>query len=209
MKSGWKATREAQRFVFLAAIVLVVHHDVTADDNKTDYISVKAADIHSGRAKIIGLLGRPMGEVVTIHVERYAPAGFPKASNPRYRVTRIDGKAVDPPIEFEPYWLSAVTQDGRSAAKEKVRWDWKAYYGGKLRPPRILAGELWEVEGVEACRTHISVAQWDERGPIVQEAPGPGAAGFDMTFEFFAARRISGRNQSPTSPEQTPSAKPQ
>ncbi len=180
------------------AVLLFCAAPSTAEDATATATAVLAEDIYAGRAKIIGFLGQPLGEVMTIRVEIVAPIKTAKATSPHFRITHRNGVELDPPLEMEPFWLTPVSREGRSGTTDKDRWDWKAHWGGKVSSPKWAAGDVWEMRGVEACQTHVPIAVWDERGPFVQEPPGPGAAGFFTTFEYFAMRRLArGKESSP------------
>src|SRR4051794_19471389 len=75
---------------------------------------VSARDLHSGRAKIIGYLGRPLGELITVRGFWYAPNKLAKDSSPIYRITRINGHALKQPIDLTHYRVRAVSLAGRS-----------------------------------------------------------------------------------------------
>jgi hypothetical protein len=163
----------------------------TFGDDKERAMQVEASDRHSGRAKIIGYLGRPLGEVVSVRGTWYAPKADAKISSPIYRISHINGKPVAHPIDLTHYRVRPVHKVGRSGRDDKERWDWKAHWGGKAAPPDFKAGEVWEFAGVEACSMKVPVGVWDERGPIVAGAPDIGADGFLATFEFIRARRLN------------------
>jgi hypothetical protein len=163
---------------------------LSADQAKRAMPSVKAEDLHAGRAQIIGYLGRPLGEVVTVRGVWYASPVTAKPQDLIYRVTHINGKAVVPPVELTNYRVGPANMEGRSGRQDKDRWDWVAYWDGKLKAPDFKAGETWEFAGVESCSMRVPVYVWDERGPIMASPPDIGKHGFLDSFDFIRARRI-------------------
>jgi hypothetical protein len=150
---------------------------------------VKATDLHAGRATIIGYLGRPLGEVVTIRGSWHAPPKLAKDPAPIFLVTHLNGKPITPPLEFTHARVRAVHDGGRSGQDDDDRWEWKAAFGGKLPPPEFRPGESWELAGGEEFSTKAPVAVWDERPVAVSRDFG--ANGFLATFDFMRARRIT------------------
>ncbi|MBI2825761.1 MAG: hypothetical protein HYX69_13835 [Planctomycetia bacterium] len=112
---------------------------------------VRAADLHAGRAKIIGYLGRPLGEVVTVRGFGYERDD---AKEPLvYRVTHVNGRLIAPSIDLTHYRVRPAHMDGRSGREDKDRWDWKASWKGDLKAPDFKVGEHWEFAGIENCVT--------------------------------------------------------
>jgi hypothetical protein len=82
------------------------------------------------RVQIVGLLGYPLGELVTIRgtwvQPRWLPGQPPKDNTPSFSVTSVNGKLLKTPVDF--YFFS-----GARGAAEIPRWE----------------GTVWEVRGCE------------------------------------------------------------
>ena len=138
----------------------------TGSDPKPEPRMVHYSDIPE-RVQIIGKLGQPLGQLVTVH-GRWT-AFLSKPSSPIFIVNRVNGRPLDPPAEFEdvePVWKEADAD----FTKKTV-------------------GEEWELRGVETGGfVGFSDKVWQELGqPTMQRPP----RGFLTRFCYVKAERIS------------------
>ena len=162
---------------------------------------IMAADLAVGRATIIGYLGHPLGEVVTIRGTLRTPPKDAKISAPAFQVTHVDGKPVASPLELTHYRVRPVNHGGRSGQSDKEGWDWKAAFNGELPPPDSKPERRGRLAGVENFSTTVRPAFWEEGGTIV-EPPDDGGDGFRPPSISFWRCRIpaaSGATQKPPS----------
>jgi hypothetical protein len=125
------------------------------------------------RAEIIGKLGLPLGELVTVHGGWTAPPPQ-KAALPVFVVDRVNGRPLDPRGEFDDMEPVDPTLRDDEFAKREV-------------------GEGWELRGVETGGfVGFSEEVMASTGlPPMQ--PGPhGSLSFQTSFRYVKARRIPG-----------------
>jgi hypothetical protein len=152
----------------LASCLLVQLASIsTGSDQKPEPRMVHYNDIPE-RVQIIGKLGQPLGQLVTVRGRWTAP--FPsKPAAPVFMVNQVNGRPLDPPAEFddvEPVW-------GKDAEFTKKT-----------------VGEEWELRGVETGGfVGFSDKVWEELGqPPMQRPP----RGFLTRFCYVKAKRVSG-----------------
>ena len=119
------------------------------------------------RVQIIGKLGQPLGQLVTVRGKWTWPFPSKPAELPVFMVNQVNARPLDPPAEFDdvqPVW-------GKDAefAKKTV-------------------GEEWELRGVETGGfVGFSDKVWEELGqPPMQRPP----RGFLTRFCYVKAKRI-------------------
>jgi hypothetical protein len=155
---------------------------------------IRASDI-GDRVLIIGLLGHPLGEVVTIQGEWLFPE-VPEGTLPgkdhqlELVITLVNGKRLDKPPRFSSSMVSPII-------------------GGRVQDIPRRAGDVWEVRGIESGRYRGIPA--DILGELY---PHPMAAIPQMTHSFgyytefyFSSCRIIRRSQggkasNPPAPDQ-------
>jgi hypothetical protein len=138
-----------------------------AGDRKREPIMMHYTDI-PGRLQIVGKLGQPLGQLVTVRGRWTAP--FPsKPASPVFMVNQVDGRPLDPPAEFD---------------------DVGAVWGKAVEFTRKSIGEEWEARGVETGGfVGFSDQVWEELGqPPMQRPP----RGFLTRFCYVKAKRIPG-----------------
>jgi len=140
----------------------------TACDQKREPIMVHYSDIPK-RVQIIGKLGRPLGELVTVRGKWTAPSLAKPGLPTIFMVNQVNGRFLDPPAEFddvEPVW-----EKDAEFTKETV-------------------GEEWELRGVETGGfVGFSDKVWAELGQQ-QPADRP-PRGFLTRFCYVKAKRVS------------------
>jgi hypothetical protein len=139
-----------------------------ASDQKREPGMVHYSDI-PGRVQIIGKLGQPLGQLVTVRGRWTAP--FP--SKPGLRVVlmvnQVNSRPLDPPAEFDDV--------------EPVRGK-----GGEITKRAV--GEEWELRGVETGGfVGFSDKVWEELGQPPASRP---PRGFLTRFCYVKAKRVSG-----------------
>jgi hypothetical protein len=154
----------------LAAVCLLVHlaSISTGSDQKPEPRAVHYGDIPE-RVQIIGKLGQPLGQLVTVRGRWTATFPSKPAELPVFVVSQVNGHPLDPPAEFdnvEPAW----GKDTEFAKK--------------------MAEEEWELRGVETGGfVGFSDRVWEELGqPPIQRPP----RGFLVRFCYVKAKRVSG-----------------
>jgi hypothetical protein len=117
------------------------------------------------RVQIVGKLGHPLGELVT--VRGWWTTLLLKPKPPVFVVDQVNGKRIDPPAEFDRVQPVSEGSDG----------------------PVHAVGEEWELRGVETGGfIGFGKNVYDELGePATQKSPG----GFFTRFCFVRATRVS------------------
>ena len=90
---------------------------------------VLAADIGT-RVQIIGRLGYPSGEMVTVQGSWVAPKGLPKDDSPSFIVTMVNGKRLAKPVAF-------------------LRGDFGPSLHGQDHEIPEVVGQVWNLRGCE------------------------------------------------------------
>jgi hypothetical protein len=119
------------------------------------------------RVQIIGKLGLPLGQLVTVHGQWQPPASAVKPSGPEFVVDTINGKSLSPPAVFEEV--------------EQV--------SGPNNNVKPIVGDEWELRGVEKGEfIGFSGEVWTEVGHFANH----GESGFQTKFCFIKARQLNG-----------------
>jgi hypothetical protein len=160
------------KLVALASIValgaIAVFPVAVASDE--DVRTVDYRDIPD-RVKILGKLRHPLGELVTIRGQWIHIEG-PKPSGNVFLVSHVDGRALDPPVEFSD--VAPIAGSGS----------------------RIKRGEFWEYRGVEKGEfvgfSAEVQAEVDRKFPKRYVAsPAPGGGQFFTSFYYVTAARLA------------------
>jgi hypothetical protein len=139
----------------------------TAKDKERTMGTVHYSDIPE-RVQIVGRLGLPLGQLVTVRGKWIMP--FPsKPASPTFIIDYVDGRLLNPPAEF--------------GEVEPVE-------GGGGEISKRIIGEEWEIRGVETGGfVGFSDQVWAELGqPPAQRPP----RGFLTRFCYLTVKRITG-----------------
>jgi hypothetical protein len=139
----------------------------TAENQTHELQALHYSDI-PGKVQIIGKLGVPLGELVTVRGRWTAP--FPsKPTFAVFMVNEVNGRPLDPPTKFDE--VEPVFGKDEEVTKRAV-------------------GEEWELRGVETGGfVGFSDKVWEELG---QPSAGRPPRGFLTRFCYVKARRVSG-----------------
>ncbi len=131
-------------------------------------LQVRAQDIGK-KVRIIGRLGKPMGERLKVKGEWREPSEVTKPNGLHFLVTHVDGTELAEPVEF-PEDLVDVKLLGDS----NLSWiKWK-----KKQP---VAGEVWEFRGYELGQfryVNLGWLEYEIRGGMPPQAPNWGNDSF-------------------------------
>lgn len=173
----------------IACTGMIVHalsangpRDSWGQDNRVKEI---AASEVGKSVQIIGRLGRPLGQLVTI---RGQWRDVRAKHDTEFIVESIDGNKTARAIEFVDWDVSPVlSRNGKATGKSTDKWEWKFDWHGPLPSPIEADGEVWELIGVETGGfMDYTEEAWKEIG-----ARGAGRGyGFLTRFEYIAMRRI-------------------
>jgi hypothetical protein len=97
-------------------MVLLTLGTVTDGDQKREPRTVHYSDI-PGRVQIIGKLGQPVGQPVTVRARWTAPRPS-KPALPVFMVNQVNGRPLDPPAQFDD--VEAVWGKGEEVTKRAV-----------------------------------------------------------------------------------------
>jgi hypothetical protein len=174
-------------------VVLKTARRTSAEDSPRPQ-QIRVSDIRAGRVTLIGELGKPVGESVTIRGVWARPSGDPprKDSSPFFKVTHIDGNILTTPIEIGGSYLEPVCQEGISGSVDNIAWSWRATANGRLKPPKMVVGESWEMVGFETAKSYTPLYSWIEGLQVPGHTPPPN---FGTTFNYNRARLISPAKQ--------------
>jgi hypothetical protein len=140
----------------------------TASDQKQEPGMVHYSDIPR-RVQIIGKLGQPLGQLVTVRGRWTAPFPSKPGLPVVLMVNQVNSRPLDPPAEFDDV--------------EPVRGK-----GGEITKRAV--GEEWELRGVETGGfVGFSDKVWEE----LEEPPASRPPrGFLTRFSYVKAKRVSG-----------------
>jgi hypothetical protein len=151
-------------YVLLPFMLLAM---VGAEEPKLEVRMINYQDLLE-RVRIIGKLGRPLGELVTVR-GKWTAVEREKPTLPIFIIYQLNGKPLNPPAEFEH--IESVTNSDQGMTRT--------------------AGEVWELHGAETGGFEgFSEDVWKEVPGYKVSAHTPG--GFITRFYFARARRISG-----------------
>jgi hypothetical protein len=144
-----------------------------AGDSKREPEMVHYSDIPE-RVQIIGKLGQPLGQLVTVR-GRWAVPNPSKPASPDFVIDEVNGRLLDPPVKF-----SADFHGLEPVGKKDAEFT-------------IKVGEEWELRGVETGGfVGFSQEVWreirEESGEHVAQTP---PQGFLTRFCYVKAKRIS------------------
>lgn len=105
------------------------------------------------KVAIIGHLGRPLHTMMTVRGVWHFPARVEKDNSLRFRVTHIDGQALERPVTFHGdlvhEWSRASRKQSKTKRSEGDTWEMLAYESGHF--DNIPAGWHealgWQIEG--------------------------------------------------------------
>lgn len=158
-------SRDSTRLAAVGLLVLLASI-LIAGDQKREPRKVQYSDIPE-RVQIIGKLGQPLGQLVSVR-GRWT-AFLAKPSPPAFMVNQLNGRLLDPPAEFDDV---------------EPAWEKDAEFAERT------VGEEWELRGVETGGfVGFSDQVWKEVGlPPSQHPP----RGFLTRFCYLKAKRVSG-----------------
>lgn len=99
-------------------------------DSEPPMKTVLASDI-GRRVQIIGLLGHPLGKLITIRGSWTFPREFLKDMEPKFTITSVNGNKLTKPVDFRHGDFHCLAEE---------------------IPEREGEGEVWEVRGCESGR---------------------------------------------------------
>ena len=169
-----------QKPILIAVLCsLVVHSTLGAEpvrpstsEREIPMNSVLASDLFKNVA-IVGSLGVPLWKVTTVRGKWHDPGVLVKDQSLIFRVTDIDGRHVETPIEFRR--VKPFSEHGLTVTElDGIKWDWRATREGNEKSPRLpTADETWELvvfetgrivgfpkEGWEVLRPASSGPEW-------------------------------------------------
>lgn len=159
--------RNCMRLVVVCLWGLIASISIAADQ-KPKTRSVHYSDM-PGRVRIMGKLGRPLGQLVTVR-GRWRAQDESKPGQPAvFVVEQVGGRLLDPPAEFTD--VEVVWKEDAAFEKKTV-------------------GEEWELRGVETGGfVGFGDEVWEEVGMQAMSHP---PRGFLTRFCYVKARRVSG-----------------
>jgi hypothetical protein len=143
--------------------------EVRAEDGQSSVSTVRAEDIPD-RVQIIGSLGRPLGEMVTIRGKWWDPGRRtkgppPKDMTPRFRVTEVNGERLVERVTFRRELIRPVD------------------VGGGNRAPDPEDGATWELRGVQMGGfRYVPDHAWKEA--LETNGPDYAPGGIDHAYGF-------------------------
>jgi hypothetical protein len=137
-----------------------------AKEKKTPLRTVNASDLLRGIA-VISKLKCPLGNMVIIRGSRYEPnPNATKSSEPRFRITHINGKLLKLPIDYDPMLM------------------WPSAIPGGLITAAPLDGDQWELQGYETGYTNDLSLHSTVQFPEALASP------FIVGFNYVRACRV-------------------
>ncbi len=131
-------------------VILLILGTVTASEQNREPRMVHYSDI-PGRVQLIGKLGQPLGQLVTVRASWKAPHPSKPGLSAVLVVNQLDGRPLDPPVEFHD--VEAVWEKSEEVTK------------------RII-GQEWELRGVETGGfVGFSDEVWEEVGQPPMQRP--------------------------------------
>lgn len=154
-------------------------------------ITVRAQDIPE-KVQILGVLGQPLGSLVTIRGKWMRPGGIPHDPLPRLHVSLINGKEPEQSVELHDMQVRSYWGKKGRGPREGENWDWRVdLWSGTEAPPSATEGETWELMGFETGSFESSSEEvWVEMGRPLLPAKPYWMWGFATRFEFIAVRKI-------------------
>jgi hypothetical protein len=117
------------------------------DAKKREPIEVQIDDISRGQVQIIGKMGHPLGQFVSVRGTWEPPATSKPDSSPTFVVDQVNGRRLDAPVEFtvvEP--VSESIKDAAFATRELgTLWELRAVESGGFEGFR---DEVWQELGL-------------------------------------------------------------
>lgn len=124
--------------------------------------SVAAADLGSS-VHVIGRLGKPMTELITIEGHWEEKEYIAKGSQYFFRVTKVDDEALTPPVDFDPDIVEIIDDDAVGGKKVRLGENW-SFQGMELGQFRYAVSNQWEA----FYGAPVGVANMGD-GPFVSE----------------------------------------
>ena len=142
---------------------------------------VLATDIGT-RVQIVGRLGYPLGELVTIQgawIRPPGPPGMPvKDDSPRFTVTHVNGKKLETPVSFDAFLFSEAWGVEEIPRQEGPVWEVRGCETGGFRgTPR----EVWE-----------DASKGPSRPPAVQHRSDAYGFKFYTGFIYSSSKSLKG-----------------
>lgn len=162
-----------------------------AEASDTRRVTVRVQDIPE-RVQILGMLGQPLGSLVTIRGKWVKPEGIVWDSSPRLHVSVINGKEPKQNVELHDMQVRSYWGKNGRGPGAGENWDWLVdLWRGTEPAPSATDGETWELMGCETGSFDESSEDvWQEMGrPLVPSRPY-WMWGFATRFEFIAVRKI-------------------
>jgi hypothetical protein len=102
---------------------------IASQSDEENLQKVEMSKILERRIQLVGLLGRPLGEVQKIR-GHWKDRDFVKGSSKEFVVESVDGIELKSPVAFESFFVQATDMDGHELQmKTHDTWDMIAYEG--------------------------------------------------------------------------------
>jgi hypothetical protein len=144
-----------------------------------DVVKITADDLASGKVVVIGKLGVPLRQMMSIRgTWRNPPVGetATQVSELLFHVTHIDGKALGEPIDFGQKNVDVTYP---------LPWDGD---DEKARGPTPLNGAAWEIRGYESFVSPDHPPRFDKERNVPFGQTGPRARPFDTELHAIIPR---------------------
>jgi hypothetical protein len=177
---------------FIAGIIAsIVFPGGAPANDETGVVTVQASDLLS-RVRIIGELGQPLGQLVTIRGKWQPKDGVPKVNELLFETTQINGKKTVTPLVLPHHRVKPIVDRGRSPGHTSTAtWDWKADWLGDRKAPNANSGDEWEMVGFETGTIIDWYSKEAHKEFDASLAQGGEESGFVTRYVFIGVRRIT------------------
>jgi hypothetical protein len=136
------------------AIIFAIQIESRANGQTTDQSRLINVESIGRTVTLVGRLGKPLGTKATIEGTWSFPTEIVKDFSARFTVTRVDGKRLERPVEFNVAQLTVMTRNHQNALP--------AY-----EQQRSLAGQEWSMIAYETGYIGLIPDEYnDRRSPV-------------------------------------------
>lgn len=132
---------------------------IASQSDEENLEKIALSKILERRIQLVGLLGRPLGEVQKIR-GYWKDRGFAKGSSKEFVVESVDEIELKSPVSFESFFVQATDRDGHELERKKDEtWEMIAYEGIRVSNQEGLnkaLGKPLNQNPFEGVRSYIS-----------------------------------------------------
>jgi hypothetical protein len=144
--------------IVVAVLMMVVGLRNTNAEDKSPPTDVCVDEIGKG-VRLIGRLGAPLEQMITVEGSWSYPPGNPKEGSLIFSASSVDGKALEKPVQFYAGLVDVVQQGKKVTPNGGEKWTLRGFETGQYHYQGKTPAEYYRESGKPAPET-MQAAVW-------------------------------------------------